>query len=79
MSPTRFEKLYVIAYYTKRSGIWSTAILHDATIDDAYAWNRYQTEEAEEETTLCLPSFKSWKRKTLADFKDNFYQSFGEK
>ncbi len=74
----KFEKLYVIAYYKKRSGIWSTAILHDASIDDAHAWNQYQTQEAEEETTLCLPSFKSWKRKDPSDFKANFYQASGE-
>lgn len=76
----RIAKLYVIAHYPKRSGIWSTAILHDATLDDAYAWNKYQTEQAGEETILCLPSFHNWKRKPEpSDFKDNFYQTFGEK
>ena len=75
----RMAKLYVIAHYPKRSGIWSTAVLHDATMDDAFAWNKYQTEQAGEETILCVPSFRTWKRrKESAEFKDNFDLIIGE-
>ena len=72
MIEKRQKELYVAAYYKHRGGIWSIAILKDATVQDAKDWNEYQTRRCGEETTVCLSQPDIFERKENTNFEERF-------